>query len=144
LDVRRKDLMSQKPAIQNSEPFVINEVGDTTGDTQTGKFVAKKRLSFNDQMRRNNHRRQRLGGALGAPTPRAASMATIFSELLVRLTEAPSWWVDADEGRNLEDENVIVAVYDKAIKVEADARAEVAKKAAAARGELVEAAAEAK
>ncbi len=136
--------MTKKPVIPNSETFVINVVGDTTGETQTGKFIAKKRLSFNDQMRRDNHRRQMLGEAPGEPTPRANSMATIFSELLVRLTEAPSWWVDADEGRELEDENVIVEVYDRALKVEADAKEEVSKRAAAARGELTETVADAK
>ena len=136
--------MSKKPALPNSETFVINVVGDSTGETQTGKFIAKKRLSFNDQMARDNYRRQMLGDAKGEPTPRANSMATIFSELIVRLTEAPSWWVDADEGRNLEDENVIVEVYDRCIKIESDAKEEVAKKAAIARGELTETVADAK
>lgn len=136
--------MSKKPALPNSETFVINVVGDATGETQTGKFIAKKRLSFNDQMARDNFRRKMLGEAPGEPTPRASSMATIFSELIVRLTEAPSWWVDADEGRNLEDENVIVEVYDRCMKIETDAKEEVAKKAAVARGELTDTVAEAK
>jgi len=136
--------MSKKPALPNSESFVVNVNGDTTGENQTGKFVAKKRLSFNDQLRRDNFRRQMLGEAPGEPTPRVASMATVFSELLVRLLEAPSWWVDADEGRELEDENVIVDVYEKALKVESDAKAEIAKRAAEARGEVVEALADVK
>jgi len=136
--------MSKKPALPNSEAFVINVTGDTTGENQTGKFVAKKRLSFNDQLRRDNFRRAMLGEAPGEPHPRTASMATVFSELLVRLLEAPSWWVDADEGRELEDENVIVEVYEKALKVENDAKAAVAKAAAEARGEVVEALAETK
>jgi hypothetical protein len=136
--------MSKKPALPNSETFTVNVTGDTTGENQTGKFIAKKRLSFNDQLRRDNFRRQMLGTAPGEPAPRAASMATVFSELLVRLLEAPSWWVDADEGRELEDENVIVEVYEKALKVENDAKEEMAKKAAEARGELTEAIAEIK
>jgi hypothetical protein len=69
---------------------------------------------------------------------RAASMAHIFSNLLVRLTEAPSWWVDADEGRELEDENLILDVYEKALKVESDARAETSKKAETAKADLTE------
>jgi hypothetical protein len=136
--------MSKKPAIPNSDTFVVNLIGDTTGENQTGKFVAKKRLSFNDQLRRDNYRRQFLGAAVGEPTPRAASMANIFSELIVRLIEAPSWWVDADEGRDLEDENVIIDVFEKAMKIEAEAKAEVAKKAAGAGEELAEAVTEAK
>lgn len=136
--------MSNKPAIPNQESFVVSVVGDTTGELLTGKFSAKKRLSFNDQLRSDNFRRQMLGASPGEPTARAASMAQIFSQLLVRLIEAPSWWVDADEGRELEDENIVVDVYEKAMKVENDAREEVAKKAAAARGELTTAAAEVK
>lgn len=128
--------MSIKPTIQNSETFVISVDGETTGVNHTGKFIAKKRLNFNDQLARDNQRRLMLGAAPGEPTPRAASMATIFSELYVRLIEAPSWWVDADEGRELEDENIVVKVYEKVLKVEADAREEVAKKAAEAKGEL--------
>lgn len=130
--------MSTKPIVPNSDTFVVNLIGDQTGETHTGKFTAKKRLSFNDQMRRDNFRRQFLGAAPGEPTPRAASMATIFSELLVRLIEAPSWWVESDEGRDLEDENVAVDVYEKALKVEIDAREAVAKKAAEARGEMAD------
>jgi hypothetical protein len=131
--------MSKKPAIPNSDTFVVNLIGDQTGETHTGKFVAKKRLSFNDQMRRDNFRRQFLGAAPGEPSPRAASMATIFSELLVRLIEAPSWWVESDEGRDLEDENVAVDVYEKALKIEVAGREEVAKRAEEARGEMSEA-----
>lgn len=128
--------MSKKPALPNQENFIVNALGETTGESWSGKFAAKKRLSFNDQLRRDNFRRQMLGAAVGEPAPRAASMALIFSELLVRLVEAPSWWVDADEGRELEDENVIVQVYEKAIKVEEDAREAVRKKAEGARADL--------
>ena len=131
--------MSKKPVIPKiPEVFTIDMVGDSTGERQVGKFSAKKRLTFNDQLARDNFRRQMLGAAPGEPLPRAASMAQIFSELLVRLIDAPSWWVDADEGRALEDENVVVDVYEKALKVESDAAAEVAKKAAIARGEIQE------
>jgi hypothetical protein len=129
--------MAAKPVNSNSETFVLDGVvGETTGTSWTGKFIAKKRLSFNDQLARDNFRRQMLGAAVGEPSARAASVAQIFSELLVRLVEAPTWWVDADEGRLLEDENVIVAVYDKALKVENDAREAVAKAAAEARGDI--------
>ncbi len=134
--------MAQKPVLPNQESFVINVIGETTGETWTGKFSAKKRLSFNDQMRLDNFRRQMLGEAPGEPTQRAASMALIFSNLLVRLAEAPSWWVDADEGRNLEDENLVVQVYEKALKVETDARDALAKKASGATDDLEEVAAQ--
>jgi hypothetical protein len=131
--------MAIKPALANTATFVVdNLIGDTTGQTWVGKFTAKKRLNFNDQLRLDNFRRQMLGPAEGEPTVRAASMAHIFSNLLVRLTEAPSWWVDADEGRELEDENLILDVYEKALKVESDARAETSKKAETAKADLTE------
>jgi hypothetical protein len=131
--------MAIKPTLANSATFVVDNVtGDTTGQIWVGKFSAKKRLNFNDQLRMDNFRRQMLGAAEGEPTPRAASMAHIFSNLLVRLIEAPSWWVDADEGRELEDENLVLDVYEKALKVETDAREEISKKAEAAKADLTE------
>jgi len=130
--------MSQRESVPNTEDFIVRVVGDTTGTEWTGKFTTKKRLSFNDQLRRDQARRQMLGDAPGKPSERAESMALIFSELLVRLTTAPSWWTDNDEGRTLEDENAVVEVYEKALGVERKALEEVRNRADKAKEDLKE------
>jgi hypothetical protein len=131
--------MSNRQSLPNSEDFVVQLVGDTTGTDWTGKFTAKKRLSFNDQLRRDLLRRQMLGTAEAKPSDRAASMADVFSELMVRLVTSPSWWTDNDEGRELSDENVIVEVYKKALEVEQKALEALQKKATEAKEDLAKA-----
>ncbi len=105
----------------NLVTFTIDVVGTTTGDRKVGKFTAKKRLSFRDQLTRDNLRRQLLGPAVGQPLPRALSAANVFSELGVRIVEAPSWWTDNDGGMDLEDDEVVAAVYEKAMEAEEEA-----------------------
>lgn len=102
-------------------PFTLHEVGETTDKTYTGEFRAKKRLSHRDHLRKDQVRRELLGGQPGVPTERALSTAMILSELAVRLTKTPDWWVDAGNGIDLEDDNVIGVVYNEALKIEADA-----------------------
>lgn len=110
-------------------PFTIHETGDYTDQTWSGEFRAKKRLSHRDQLRKDQIRRELLGGQPGTATDRALSTAMILSELAVRLTKSPAWWTEAGNGIDLEDDNVIGRVYDEALKVERDAAEEKKKKA---------------
>lgn len=107
----------------NETSFTIHEKGEITGSMFDGVFKTKLRLSFRDRLRRDQLRRQYLGeGPVGAPIdPDTASTATIFSELGVRLLDAPKWWRDADSGVDLHDDNIAIAVYQKALKAESDA-----------------------
>jgi len=113
----------------NHESFTIDVTGEQTGDRKVGKFTVKKRLSFRDQLTRDNLRRSLLGPAVGQPLPRALSAANIFSELGVRIVEAPSWWNDNDNGMDLEDDKVVAAVYDKTMEVEEKALKALSKEA---------------
>lgn len=112
-----------------TESFHVSIEGDNTGEKWFGDFTAKKRLSHADHLRKDQVRREMLGGATGEPSQRAASTAMILSELTVRLTKAPGWWTDNDNGLKFEDDNIIGEVYDGAMKVEKDA-AEAKKKKA--------------
>lgn len=113
----------------NHESFTIDVTGETTGDRKVGKFTAKKRLSFRDQLARDNLRRELLGPAVGQPLPRAMSAANIFSELGVRLVEAPSWWNDNDNGMGLEDDKVVATIFDKVMEIEEKALKALSKEA---------------
>lgn len=115
----------------NEVPFSIHEVGDVTEKTYTGEFRAKVRLSHRDQLRKDQVRREILGGQPGVPGDRALTTSMILSELAVRLTSVPEWWTDSAGGLDLEDDNVIGKVYDAAMKVEGDAVEAKKKKAEA-------------
>jgi len=118
--------------------FMIDVTGETTGEPFKGKFACKTRLSHNDHLRRDQVRRALLGVAPGAPDARADSAAEIFSQLAVRLVDAPSWWTMAENGKELYDDKPVAAVYDAAMKAERDAVAAVTAKGEEAKGDLPE------
>jgi len=118
----------------NQESFTVDVLGDVSGVQRTGKFTVKRRLSFRDQLARDNFRRSLLGPSVGDPYVRAANLAELFSETMVRIIDAPSWWKDSDNGLELEDDNVFRAVYIKTMECDVEAKramAEAAKKAEA-------------
>lgn len=120
----------------NDAPFSISVIGDSTDEKWVGDFRAKKRLSHRDHLRKDQIRRELLGSAPGTPTDRALSTAMILSELAVRLTKAPKWWTEAAEGQDLQDDNVIGAAFDEAMRIEREAVEAKKKKAAEAQEEL--------
>lgn len=105
----------------NDAPFTVHVIGDTTERTYTGEFRAKKRLSHRDHLRKDQVRRELLGGQAGLATERAITTSMILSELAVRLTKWESWWDVCGKGLDLEDDNVIGVLYDKVIAIENEA-----------------------
>lgn len=123
----------------NTVEFTISVIGDTTGETLRGTFRAKKRLTHLDRLRRDQVRRELLGQiSPESASSEAQSLAIGLADLRVRLVEMPSWWTDSDNGLKLEDENVLVKVYESAQKVEKEAREAIQKAAEAATAELKE------
>lgn len=105
----------------NNEPFSfeINEIGIFTKELWVGKFKAKVRLSFRDQLRRDQIKCELLGSSnKDLISPDALNQAIVFSDLSVRLIETPAWWKEKGNGLELEDPNIINKVYDLAIKPE--------------------------
>jgi len=105
----------------NSGIFTIHLQGQYSGKLWTGEFRAKKRLSHLDRLRQDALRRELVGPNAGSATVQANNIAIILSELRVRLIESPEWWRNAQDGALLEDEDVLLDVYNKALKVEDDA-----------------------
>ncbi len=102
----------------------IDVKGEVTGDTFKGKFKFRTRLSHRDRATQDILRREYLGpqpvGAIASA--RAAQQALIFSELDVRIIEAPSWWTTASNGQDLFDDDVVATIYDAAIGAEKEAK----------------------
>ncbi len=100
--------------------FEVHIVGDETGDTFTGTFRAKEKLSWADQLGIDARRRELLGQNSAEAPMGIYNMAMVLSELAFRLTEAPEWWKTSFSGMQLSDDNVVLEVYEKAKKVRED------------------------
>jgi hypothetical protein len=105
----------------NSGGFSIHLQGERTQKLWTGDFRAKKRLGHMDRIRKDGYRRELLGANPESASIEASNLAIILSELRVRLMETPEWWTNANNGALLEDEVVLLEIYNKAVKVETDA-----------------------
>lgn len=119
----------------NDAPFSLSCVGDFTGEKWVGNFRAKTKLSHRDHLAQDRIRRELQGPGDGA-SKQALSRAEMFSQLAVRLTIAPTWWKEADNGLDLHDENVAVEVYNEALKIERTAWEELQKSADDAKAAL--------
>jgi hypothetical protein len=129
----------------NLTTFTIHETGNVTGEKFDGAFVVKNRLSFRDQLRRDEIRRQILGESPNGttPTPDANAAAVMLSETAVRIVDAPNFWTNANNGNDLFDDSVLIAVYKGCLKAEDDRLAPLRKKAEEAKAALEKATAEA-
>ncbi len=101
---------------KNEESFTVNVTGDTSGENFRGVFRTKLRISFRDSLEKDRIRRQMLGDLPEGASIRANSIADIFSDLAIRIIEAPSWWTNSGNGMDLEDENVLGEVYRAAMQ----------------------------
>ncbi len=118
------------------ESFSIDVVGEITGTKWAGVFKCKTRLSHRDALKRDQVRRGLLGPNPEAASVRAIDVADILSEASVRLVDFPSWWGASGDGLDLEDDNVLSAVYAKIIECAKVASKELADKGAEARKDL--------
>jgi hypothetical protein len=118
--------------------FTVNVTGETTGEVFPGVFKVKTRLSFRDALERDKIRRALLGSDPDGASIRANSIADVFSELAVRIVDAPSWWANSANGMDLSDDNVVAEVYKQAMEAAKASVAEVTTKADAAKKDLAE------
>ena len=127
----------------NEDSFTIDVNGSKTGKNYAGTFNCKLFLSFNDELTRDNLRRFLLGPSAGEPTVRVANMADLLSEVGVRVTDGPSWFLDSGRGQNLFDDEPLAEIYKKCIEAsekplkEMQKKAEEAKKNLAAQNDAV-------
>ena len=109
--------------------FSVSVTGEVTGETFKGVFKAVPRLSHRDNLRRDQLRRDLLGGRPEDASPDAMNVSLVFSKIWVHLTESPSWWRDSGNGVNLLDEAPVAAVFDNVARIEREAIGAVKKQA---------------
>jgi hypothetical protein len=102
------------------QSFEIHIVGDETGETFTGKFFAKEKLSQADILAIDSRRRELLGPNGAEASNSIYNRATILAELAFRITGAPDWWKTSFNGLNIVDDNVVMEVHEKVVKVRED------------------------
>lgn len=95
----------------NIIPFNISLIGDTTQEKWLGDFKAIKNLGFRAQMAQSRIRREYLGDLAQYASEDEVIRATVFSDLAVSLADSPKWWKEANNGVDLQDWNVVEAVY---------------------------------
>lgn len=99
--------------------FSVSMDGDKTGTKWHGEFTVKTLLSHRDELRRDQLRRELLGGVNPEfASIRSLNQADVFSDLAVRIIKSPSWWAESSGGLDLSDDNVVATVYSKTMDAE--------------------------
>lgn len=112
----------------NDRPFSIRVQGDSSGQTWVGDFRAKVALTRREIITKDRIRREMLGPT-GEPEEHARLLAVAYSELKVRITDAPKWFTESDCGLDLEDETPMASVYQEAMKIQNEALVQKMKEA---------------
>lgn len=97
--------------METTTSFMVNIIGEDTGRTYSGKFVVKTRITRRDHFIADERRRILLGANPAAASPAVQGEAFIFGQLAVRIVEAPKFWMDSDNGLDLEDANVVGEIF---------------------------------
>lgn len=108
-------------ADENTAKFSISIIGNVTGEKWIGDFQVKKHLSLRDFLTRDKLRKEYLGERPQDASQEALNIAVAFSELGVRVVDAPPWWNGSNGGLDLKDGNVIMEILTKAIDAEKEA-----------------------
>jgi len=108
--------------------FSIKVTGETTGEEYKGVFKIRPRLNLQARLTRDQMRRDLLGVKGDEASQDAMNIATVYSKIWAHLVEAPSWWKDARNGLDLEDEAPAGAVYQEVLRIEKESIDAVLKK----------------
>ncbi len=127
-------------SLDGTASFDIDLDGDASKTNFKGVFKVKTRLSFRDQLRIDQIRRDLLGpDPAGNASGEAMAIAIALADLAVHVIEAPLWWKEAKNGIELQDENVLLLIWEKTKEAKRVAIEGDNKEADEAKGELREA-----
>lgn len=92
--------------------FDVDHIGETTGKRYEGSFTVRCVLNI-AQKHSLELEKTRLLGNYAAPTDGLIGLAVVLANLRVKIVEAPEWWKQSGGGYTIEDEDVLVAVFNK-------------------------------
>jgi hypothetical protein len=109
---------------KNEAAFEVDIQGDDTLKQYQGMFTCRCILTMG-QKHAKELEKSRLLGNYKNPTPELEGIAEVFATLRAKLIDAPEWWKQSAGGTTLNDENVLVALYNKVEKAEQEWRQKV-------------------
>jgi hypothetical protein len=117
--------MAIKPLSSNETSFKIKVADrDPSKPAWFGEFRCLRRLSHSAQLQKDRLRREHLGAHPEHASLRAKEQSEIFSDLAVSLTMAPKWWVASGNGLDLDQDDIIAAVWGEVMKAQSMAEKE--------------------
>lgn len=107
--------------------FDFDHTGADTSKRYEGQFKVLCLLDMG-QKHRLELEKTRLLGNYANPTDGLAGIAIILANLRVKIIDAPEWWKQSNGGYNIQDEDALVALYDKVLAAEAEWRKQMIEK----------------
>lgn len=109
-----------------------------TGKKYDGTFTVRCVLNIG-QKHALALEKTRLLGNHANPTDDLLGIAVILSNLRIKIIDGPAWWTQSSGGWSIEDEDVLVALYDKVQTAESEWRKAIAETATKATSEKISA-----
>ena len=97
--------------------FDVDCTGEITGKRYEGTFTVLCSLNIG-QKHALALEKTRLLGNYSSPTEDLISLSVILANLRVKIVDGPEWWKQSRGGSSLEDEEVIVTLYEKISEAE--------------------------
>jgi hypothetical protein len=114
--------------------FGFSYVSDESGLTYDGTFTVKCKLNVAEKYQLELEK-SRLMSDMANPSNGLMGIAIALSTLRVRIVDGPNWWTQG-KGINIEDEDVLVALFERVETECMEWRKELSERAAKAREEL--------
>jgi len=102
---------------KNEAVLDFDHTGSITGKKYDGQFTVVCVLNM-----RSKHQleieKTRLMADFQNPTPGLNGLAIVLANLRVRIIDGPTWWMQSGGGFNIQDEDMLLALYDKVMDAE--------------------------
>jgi len=109
---------------KNERTFQFKEKGELYGKEYDGTFTVKCVLNMLEK-RILEIEKSRLRTDVLNPTSDLIALTTILANLKVRIKDGPEWWKQSGDGNSIQDENIIVTLFDKVMDQEEEWREEL-------------------
>jgi hypothetical protein len=107
--------------------FDFEHTGEDTGKEYKGRFTVKCVLNIGEKHSLALEK-TRLMGNYAMPTDDLAGLAIILATIRAKVIDAPEWYKQSNGGAQLDDESVLVTLYQKIEAVGAEWKANLKKK----------------
>jgi len=114
--------------------FAFNYKSLESGMDYEGTFIIKCKLNVGEKYQLELEK-SRLMSDMVNPTNGLAGMAIAISTLRAKIVDGPNWWLQG-KGTGIEDEDALVAIFEKVEEESLNWRKELEEKAKAAQQEL--------